>query len=178
MRGRCTTDGHRCLGLRVGLRLREARVVLRRSDDHVLRADFVRTWSSNGRIRHVALRSTDPRIRDDTTTAAADPWIRDDALSAADARLGRLIVGCSTVVFTSSGPTNNVAGGVRAPVEVIMWTIHVIVVVVIPAKRPADRGAMPPVPTRSHRRPTDVAVAHRSRPPNDPRACVAAPRDP
>src|SRR5262249_46527713 len=121
--------------------------------------------------------AVDRRVGDDVPAGTADGRRGRDATAPGDTGSRRHVVVRAAVILSRRGTANDVAPEAVA-VEVTVWTIHVIVVRVIPAERPRVGRAAPPVPSRRHRRPSDVAEARRSDAPRDPRAGVAAPRDP
>jgi hypothetical protein len=148
----------------------------RRDDEIVLHADLVRARTAHAGVGDDAV-AVDRRIGDDAF-ASADARTGHDAIAASNARPRRSVVLRSTVVLVTSSRTTRHVRPDLMVVDVTLWTIHVMVVVVIPAERPAVGDAVVPVPRRRRRSPADVAIARGPRAPGDPRAGVATTRDP
>lgn len=148
----------------------------RRSDDHVLVADLVGTRSTKTLV--------DRGIRDDTLAARATArtthgGVREMTIATA-ANTGRCrnVIVRAPVVLARGRTTHDVRRDSVRVVEMVVRTERVVVVVVVPTERPAHGVAVVPVPFGRSRRPTDVAVARRSGAPHDPRAGIAATRNP
>ena len=147
-----------------------------RRDDHVvLQPDLFGPRPDAGLRGHPPA-GADGGVRDDAT-AAVHARIRDDAVAATDTGAGRNVVLRSTVVLARGRSANDVRRE-RRLVDVFAWTIHVVIVMVVPAERPAVRDAAVPVPGRRRRSPADVAVTCRADAPGDPRTGVATTGDP